>query len=98
MLALLADLPLPPLPGTLLTCTGTHFRFLAKVLETLLYVCVPSSVPARKLLRSEPTGTLKGKIPGWWGPLGTGAMRQLWLRHGPEARTKTAKEEGLETY
>lgn len=59
---------------------------------------VPRSVPARKLLRSNPIRILKEKIPGWWDPLGTGAVRQLWLRDGPEARTKTVKEEGLETY
>lgn len=55
-------------------------------------------MPARKLLRSNPTRILKEKVPGWWDPLGTGAVRQLWLRDGPEARTKTVKEEGLETY
>ena len=55
-------------------------------------------MPARKLLRSEPTRILKGEIPGWWDSLGPRAMRQLWLMNGPKARTRTAKEEGLETY
>ena len=55
-------------------------------------------MPARKLLRSEPTRILKEEIPGWWDPLGTGAVRNLPLRDGPEARTRTIKGEGLETY
>lgn len=50
-------------------------------------------MPARKLLRSEPTRILK-KIPGWWDPLDTEAGRQLRLRDGPEARTGTTKGGG----
>lgn len=55
-------------------------------------------MPARKLLRSKPTRILKEEIPGWWDPLGPGAVRQLWPMDGPKVRTRTAKEQGLETY
>lgn len=56
----------------------------------------PFACPAAVEVRTN--RILKGKSPGWWDPLGTGAVRQLQLRDGPEARTKTAREEGLETY